>query len=76
MAGLLRERLDPLMMGRKARMQCLRAAAEDAVSGAQREFQFARLEQLGTWQRQATLIMPVFNTLLAVQPRKNSKKLA
>ena len=63
MGGLLRERLDPLMKERRARMQCLRAAAENAESDAQREFQLDRLGQLGTWQRQATLIMPVFKKL-------------
>jgi DNA-binding transcriptional ArsR family regulator len=67
--GLLRERLDPLLTKGKTRFECLRMAAQVAESDAQREFQLGRLEQLGTWQRQATLIMPVFKTLLAASRR-------
>jgi DNA-binding transcriptional ArsR family regulator len=67
--GLLRERLDPLLTKGKTRFECLRMAARIAESDAQREFQLGRLERLGTWQRQATLIMPVFKTLLAASRR-------
>jgi hypothetical protein len=75
-SGVLRERLDPLVAQGRERLKNLRVAAENAGTGEEREFQLDRLAQLGAWQRQASLIMPVFKTLLAVPRRNGSKKLA
>jgi hypothetical protein len=75
-SGVMRERLDPLVKQGRERLKNLRVAAENAGTGEQREFQLDRLAQLGAWQRQATLIVPVFKTLLAVPRRNGSKKLA
>jgi hypothetical protein len=50
-------------------MKHLRELAVAAADGAHKEFQLERVEQLETWRRQATLVMPVLKTLLASRRR-------
>jgi hypothetical protein len=50
-------------------MRRLRELAEAAADGAHKEFQLERVEQLETWRRQVTLLLPVLKTLL-LSPRR------
>jgi hypothetical protein len=69
LGGIIRGRIEPLVGQGRARMKHLRELAEAAADGAHKEFQLERVEQLETWRRQATLVMPVLKTLLA-SPRR------
>ncbi len=69
LGGIIRGRIEPLAGQGRLRMRHLRELAEAAADGAHKEFQLERVEQLETWRRQATLVMPVLKTLLAV-PRR------
>jgi hypothetical protein len=64
LGGIIRGRIEPLVGQGRARMEHLRELSENAANGAHKEFQLARVEQLETWRRQATLIMPVLKLLL------------
>ena len=69
LGGIIRGRIEPLAGQGRLRMQRLRELAEAAADGTHKEFQLERVEQLETWRRQVTLVMPVLKTLLAV-PRR------
>ena len=69
LGGIIRGRIEPLAGQGRLRMQRLRELAEATADGAHKEFQLERVEQLETWRRQATLVMPVLKTLLA-SPRR------
>jgi len=69
LGGIIRGRIEPLVGQGRARMKHLRELAEAAANGAHKDFQLERVEQLETWRRQATLVMPVLKTLLA-SPRR------
>jgi len=62
--GIIRGRIEPLVGQGRARMKHLRELSETAADGAPKEFQLDRVEQLETWRRQATLVMPVLKLLL------------
>ena len=64
--GIIRERIEPLVGQGRLQMRGLRELAEAAIGPANKEFQLERVKQLETWRRQATLLMPVLKTLLAV----------
>ncbi len=65
LSGIIRGRIEPLVGQGRMRMRRLRELAE----AAHKEFQLERVEQLETWRRQATLVMPVLKTLLASRHR-------
>jgi DNA-binding transcriptional ArsR family regulator len=69
LGGIIRGRIEPLAGQGRLRMRRLRELAEATADSAHKEFQLERVEQLETWRRQATLVMPVLKTLLAV-PRR------
>jgi hypothetical protein len=69
LGGIIRGRIEPLVGQGRLRMRRLRELAEAAADGTHNKFQVARVEQLETWRRQATLVMPVLKTLLA-SPRR------
>ena len=69
LGGIIRGRIEPLVGQGRARMKNLRELAEAAADGAHKEFQLERVEQLETWRRQATLLLPVLKTLL-LSPRR------
>lgn len=69
LGGIIRGRIEPLVGQGRLRMRRLRDLAEAAADGAHKEFQLERVEQLETWRRQATLVMPVLKTLLASRNR-------
>jgi HTH-type transcriptional regulator, glycine betaine synthesis regulator len=64
LGGIIRGRIEPLVGQGRTRMKHLRVLAEAAADGAHKEFQLERVEQLETWRRQATLLLPVMKTLL------------
>jgi DNA-binding transcriptional regulator GbsR (MarR family) len=65
LGGIIRSRIEPLVGQGRVRMKHLRELAQGAADSAHKEFQLERVEQLETWRRQATLVMPVLKTLLA-----------
>ena len=69
LGGIIRGRIEPLVGQGRLRMRHLRELADAAADGTHKEFQLERVEQLETWRRQATLVMPVLKTLLA-SPRR------
>ena len=69
LGGIIRGRIEPLVGQGRLRMLRLRELAEAAADGAYKEFQLERVEQLETWRRQATLVMPVLKTLLKTPKR-------
>jgi hypothetical protein len=64
LGGIIKGRIEPLVGQGRLRMRHLRELAEAAADGAHKEFQLERVEQLETWRRQATLVMPVLKLLL------------
>ena len=64
LGGIIRGRIEPLVGQGRLRMRRLRELAEASVDAAHKEFQLERVEQLETWRRQATLVMPVLKLLL------------
>jgi DNA-binding transcriptional ArsR family regulator len=64
LGGIIRGRIEPLVGQGRVRMRQLRELAEASVDAAHKEFRLERVEQLETWRRQATLVMPVLKTLL------------
>ena len=69
LGGIIRGRIEPLVGQGRLRMRRLRELAEAAADSSRKEFQLERVEQLETWRRQVTLLLPVLKTLLAV-PRR------
>jgi hypothetical protein len=69
LGGIIRGRIEPLVGQGRARMRHLRELAEAAADGAYKEFQLERVEQLESWRRQSTLVLPVLKTLLASRHR-------
>jgi len=63
-AGVLREKVEPLLNGGNARMNRLRVCAARAPSAAGVKFSHARVKQLETWRRQMGLLLPLLSTLL------------
>ena len=70
LGGIIRGRIEPLVGQGRVRMKHLRELAETAADGAHKEFQLERVEQLETWRRQATLVIPVLSALLGRRSRK------
>jgi hypothetical protein len=64
LGGIIRGRIEPLVGQGRLRMRRLRELTEAAADGAHKEFQLERVEQLETWRRQATLVMPVLKLML------------
>jgi DNA-binding transcriptional ArsR family regulator len=69
LGGIIRGRIEPLAGQGRLRMRRLRELAEATADGAHKEFQLERVEQLETWRRQVTLLLPVLKTLL-LSPRR------
>jgi len=63
-AGVLREKVDPLLDGGTVRMDRLRTAAAKSPDAAGEKFSRSRVKQLETWRRQMGLLLPVLKTLL------------
>ena len=64
LGGIIRGRIEPLVGQGRLRMRRLRELAEAAADSSRKEFQLERVEQLETWRRQATLVMPVLKLML------------
>ncbi len=69
MAGLLREKVEPLAKDGPAWLAQLRAGAAGAA-GAEAEFFQERVEQIEAWNRQLRRLLPVLKTLLGPAPRR------
>jgi DNA-binding transcriptional regulator GbsR (MarR family) len=59
--GYLRDRIEPYLSGGESRLSQLRKAA--ATKGAEAEFQQKRVNQLASWHRFFSKILPIFKTL-------------
>jgi len=63
-AGVLRERLEPLLVASRRRMDKLRTIVNRESRPESREFLDARVKQLDTWSRQTKLMLPIVKTLV------------
>ena len=62
--GVLREKVDPLVMDANARLARLREQANAAPDEAGRKFSLERVKQIESWRRQMGMMLPVLKTIL------------
>lgn len=63
-AGVLKERVDPVVKGGAVRIKQLREHAKDSPSEAGQKFATDRLKKLENWRRQMGLLLPILKTIL------------
>lgn len=63
-AGVLRERVDPVVKGGVVRIRQLREHAKEAPTPAGEKFAQERLKKLENWRRQMGLLLPILKTIL------------
>ncbi len=63
-AGVLRDRVEPLVGAGGGRMRALRDCAQEVNDREVRRFSLRRVKQLETWRRQMGMFLPVLKTIL------------
>jgi biotin operon repressor len=63
-SGILREKVDPLVSEGGRKMDGLAALAKAAPNAAGKKFAASRVEQIETWRRQMSLLLPLLKTVL------------
>jgi Predicted transcriptional regulators len=63
-AGVLRERVDPVVKGGAVRIRQLREHAKVSPTPAGEKFAQERLKKLENWRRQMGLLLPILKTIL------------
>ncbi len=63
-AGVLRERVDPVVKGGAVRIKQLREHAKASPTPAGEKFSQERLKKLENWRRQMGLLLPILKTIL------------
>lgn len=63
-SGVLREKVDPLVSDGGRKMDGLAALAKAAPNAAGKKFATKRVQQIETWRRQMSLLLPLLKTVL------------
>lgn len=63
-SGILREKVDPLVSDGGRKMDGLAALAKAAPNAAGKKFATRRVQQIETWRRQMSLLLPLLKTVL------------
>jgi hypothetical protein len=63
-SGILREKVDPLVSEGGRKMDGLAALAKAAPNAAGKKFATKRVQQIETWRRQMSLLLPLLKTVL------------
>jgi DNA-binding transcriptional regulator GbsR (MarR family) len=63
-AGVLRDRVEPMVGAGEGRMRTLRACADEVDDREVRKFSLRRVKQLETWRRQMWMFLPVLKTIV------------
>lgn len=63
-AGVIKERVDPVVKGGAGRIKQLREHAKASPNAAGEKFSQERLKKLESWRRQMGLLLPILKTIL------------